>query len=402
MAQKRRSHGMGGLSKVTVTRTLKDGTQREYVRWRGTVQLGLDPATGKRRVATVEAATQAAAKRKLVALQKEVAKGAASVKGGKTTLTAWVDQYMKQAERDLRPNTIKGYKSAWNAHIKPLMGHRRLNEVGTADAYALREAIIDEKGLAASTARQATSVLSAFLSAAVAEGMLVSNPIESVKKIKAKSVVHKDALTPEQVRAFAAVAPPRWLLALFGGLRQSEALGAPLAMLHLDDPRGPWLDVSRQVVEVRGDARVPDGDDYEHMVGRFWSGPLKAGDARVVPLLPVLAQALSRHADTLTGPNPHGLLFPQPDGKPRSVKQDNADLKRTLQAAGLDGLGITSHWLRHTAATILAASGDTHTASQILGNSRAVLEAIYRHQSHTERVAAMQGWAEVIRPQIEG
>jgi len=212
----------------------------------------------------------------------------------------------------------------------------------------------------------------------------------------------------------------RWWIALLAGVRQGERLGATLDGLDLDQGT---LTIQWSLTEARfehgcgGTCGVQRGgscpqrrlilaDGLEHIQldGRLCLVRPKSGKPRTIPLHPQLVQALRRYlAATADQPNPHGLIWRNPDGTPITSGQDGAEWRDLLLAAEIitaeqakplreqaDGTppAPTTHWARHTTATILMELGvDARIIGEIVGHAT---EDITRHYQHVSSAAARE------------
>ena len=411
---KQRSHGDGGLYPI------RGGTL-----WRGVVDGGFDE-TGKRIQWEVTARTKTEAARKLNALKAEVAEHGAPLGRAATVADVAHDWLTSVARPDVDPKTYQGYSGMIANWIVPTIGRRRVGTLKPSDVRAVREAIA-AAGRGTSTARQAHAVLSMILDHAVAERLMRRNVAKDVRKPGTRAAgtvaAARGALTTAQTIAIleAAAAMPdaagsRWWFKILAGQRQGEILGATLADLDLD---AGLYEVSWKLEELRrehgcGDDpcrykqgarcpqarwRVPDDFEMRHLTGAWHLTRPKSRTGRVVPLIPQLAEAIRRHlAATAHLPNPHGLIWRQPDGSPILPRDDAQQWRELLVAAGVitadqavpGGTEMTGHWTRHTAVTVLASLGtDFQLIGEIVGHSSAQVTAMYRHAQDAEKRAAM-------------
>lgn len=427
-----RQHGEGALYKV------RDGTL-----WRGVLDLGWT-ADGRRDQRYVHARTQRECRDKLDALKREVAEHGAPLARA-VTVAAWSRTWLEQVARpDVDPKTYAGYAGAVRTWIVPTIGTKRVGALKPSDVRAVRQAIT-AAGRSTSTARQAHVVLSMMLDAAVAEKVCGRNVAKDVRKPGTRKGLvrtERGALTTAQTVAIlraAATLPgaagSRWWFKILTGQRQGEILGARLADLDLD--AGTYA-VSWKLEDLRREhgcdepcgyrqpARCPAArwvipDDFEmiHLDGPWHLTRPKSRSGRVVPLIPQLVEAIRRHLDATAGqPNPHGLIWHDPVGRPILPKADGQQWRDLLMAAEVitpaeavpGGTALTGHWTRHTAVTVLASLGaDFQLIGEIVGHSAAQVTAMYRHAQDTEKRAAMTAlggvWADAlgpVRPQIEG
>lgn len=423
---KTRSHGDGGLYEI-----------RGGKLWRGVVDGGYDD-DGKRIQHQVTARTKSEAARRLNALRAEIAEHGTPV-GKSRTVAQWAPEWLATvAKPSIDPHTYADYASAVRRWIVPTLGRKRIDALRPSDVRALHRAMADA-GRATSTQRGVHVALSLMLDAAKSERLCRVNVAEDVKRPGSRAVVRKTrgAFQTQQVLqilAAAAVMPnaagARWWFRMLTGARQGEILGAPLTSLDLD--AGLYI-VDWKLEELRREhgcggtcryrqgARCPQArwvipdDEFERipLTGAWHLTRPKSQTGRAVPLVPQLVEALRRWiAATADWPNPHGLIFRNPDGSPILPKNDQQgwrDLLVAAQIIGPDeavpgGTELTGHWSRHTVVTVLRALDvDWQTIGEILGQSSAQVVAMYTHVSEGEKRAAMGAlagaWGDAL-PQI--
>lgn len=434
---KKRDNGMGGLYQITRTRTLKDGTVKTYKLWRGVVDAGVD-AQGKRLQPYIHRKDKREAKRLLELLQDEIREnGVPSDK--QTTIAHWAPRWLDEiAKPNVDPKTYRNYRTAVTRRIVPLLGKKRLHEVTPGDVRSLRKYVVETQGLSTTTAREAHIALNLLLTAAVTDRLIRKNPADGVKAPKAEASTRKAIPTDEALAILrtAALMPDaagaRWWFKLLAGQRQGEILGATLEDLDLDIGyyRVSWKleELSREhgCKDVDGAPSCgkkrgafcpaarwerPDGFEKRQLAGRWHLTRPKSQTGRIVPLIPVLVEAIRRHlAATADQPNPHGLIWHMPDGAPITPRDDAQQWRDLLQAAAVitaeqnkpKGTEITGHLARHTAITALASLGvDMQLIGEIVGHSSVKVTEIYRHADQAEKIAASEklgtAWADALQ-----
>lgn len=423
---KKRDHGSGGLYPI-----------RGGKLWRGVLDLGVDPITGKRIQPMVHAKTQRACKAKLEALQDEIKanNGRPLRKGVK--LNDWAEQWFNQhGKPNLDPKTYATYRSTYKNWIGPVAGHKPVDTIMPADVTNVHRKIMDA-GKSTSLSRQAYIVVDQMLEQARREGLCSRNICQDVdrpgasKKRKGRAPAKRDALDEEIVIALLTAAAKRkngsmWWFKILTGQRQTEILGAVLEDLEiLPDGRGGYYTVNWKLEELasehgcgtpaadgtwpcgkkRGgsctDRRFVIPDDFAHrqLVGRLHLTEPKSNAGKRVPLIPVLVRLIERDLKMNTGPNPHGLIWRHDDGSPILPAEDAAGWRELLHEVGLigadqlvpGGTDMTGHVARHTTITALAALGaDWQLIGEIVGQSSERVTAGYRHARDAERMAVMQ------------
>lgn len=334
----------------------------------------------------------------------------------KMTVTTWTERWLNDVTKpNLRPDTWTSYASLIRKWVQPTLGHLKLGEVKPADVRRIRTVMLapDPKtGRAASTSTilKAFRVFSKCMEDARKEDLVTENVVNKVDPPR-KAVSTRSSFTVAQVRELllAAAAEPmgsRYAAALLMGVRQSEAIGLTIDCLHLDDEVAeikwqlqeiPWdhtcgtrsddgvypcgfKQAARCPTKVR---RVPDGYDFRMLAGNFALVPTKSRSTpiRHVPIIPPLAAALRLHlANTSHIPNPHGLVWRQADGSPIPHKVDQEGWRQLVVSVGLPK-ECTTHWARHSVATLLMEAGvDAKVVGEIVGHgSVAVTRGVYQH-----------------------
>jgi integrase len=259
-------------------------------------------------------------------------------------------------------------------HILPVFGARPLGTVRRGDVEAWAAGL----SLGGQTARLAVQYLGTMFEAAVADGLLATNPVHRAKRprVEVEPVV---PFTPAQLEALDAAAPGWFGVALIlgasCGLRQGEATG--LTVDRVDFLRKELV-VNRQLVTpARG-------------VPAF--GPLKTATSyRTVPLADVAVDALAAHLRAY-GTGDEGLLLYGPGGRPLARQRFNEVWRSVRARAGLPGARY--HDCRHTYASVLLSAGvSVPAAAEYLGHTPAVLLKTYAHlmpADHDRARAAVQ------------
>jgi integrase len=414
MSPKKRSPGDGGLYYIKA-RGL----------WRGVVDVGFWP-DGRRKQKSVTAKTQTAARQKLDALKAELAEHGAPL--DKTmTVETWANRWLDTVCRpNLKPNTLKAYQSLIHTWVVPTIGRKRVSLLKPSDLREVSKAITDA-GRSSSTALKVHNIMSAMLEAARLDGVTGRNIAKDVTAPRA-AVSTRDALTTEEAFALLREASQhvdgtRWLMAVLTGMRQGERIGATLDSI---DFTTNTFTVQWSLTEARfehgcggtcgakrgggcPDRRLilPDGFEHRVLDGRLILVRPKSGKVRVFPLIPQLADALKRYlAATITIPNPHGLIWRNGDGTPITPTQDNDDWRMLLYGAGViteeqakapkdraPGTpdAPTTHWARHTTATVLMELGvDARIVGEIVGHASTRITNRYQHVSSAAARAAME------------
>lgn len=391
--------------------------------WRAVVDNGFTP-DGRRRQLSATGRTAEIAREKLKAKLHEIDAFGAPIDKTKK-VQDWGDHWLDAVTKTkLKPNAQASYESVTRNWIYPVLGRRAVATLKPSDVHAMIKNVTDS-GRSSSTALKAYNILSGMLEAARVEGLCARNVANDVKPPKA-AVSTRGALSTEDALRILKVAADkpggaRWWVALLAGLRQSERIGQRITSLNLDS-EVPELAVEWQLDEIpsehgcarrddgtwecgrkRGAAcpekrfKIPYGFEYQHLVGRLCLIRPKSGRPRYVPLIPALAAALRSDITAAADkPNPYGLIWRHDDGSPILPAEDQQEWRDILFEAGLitqaqraPGSDVpTTHWARHTTATVLMELGvDAKIIGEIVGHQS---EAVTRRYQHVTSAAARE------------
>ena len=379
-------------------------------RWHGFVSLG-QREHGKADRRHVSAKTRGEVVSKVRELEQKRDAGLAPVAGKPMTVGEWMDHWLTIAKRSVRVKTYVGYECYVRLHIKPALGHVRLDRLQPEHLEAFYAHLADGKGLSPSMQLQQHRVISRALKVALQRGRVARNVATLVQAptLKRAEVV---PFTIEEARKILAAATThrnaaRWSVALAMGLRQGEALGA--RWVDLDLVAGTWRvtqAIQRQPYR-HGCGNAPCGQKplkCPKRVGGLLMVPPKSDKGRRTIGIPVqLVDALKAHRAAQQAERAaagslwqdHGLVFVQQNGAMIDPGRDWEEWKRLLAEAEVrDG---RLHDARHTAATLLLEQGvDARIVMEILGHSQITLtQNTYQHvmpqviADATQRVATV-------------
>lgn len=316
----------------------------------------------------------------------------------------WARHWFNEiAVKDIRPGTAATYRTDIEEYIIPAIGSRQLRKL-TPEHVRQLDKYIEAKGLTRSRVR-AYRTLSILLSAAAREGHVTRNVATLVKpprapkaKLTMLTVNHALKILAVTTGRPAPVAvdrlASRWWAALFTGARQGELLG--LEWDRVDFERGV-LDLSWQLQRLawehgcitpcgrkRGtdcpSRKLTSPADWEnrHIIGGlWWSRPKTSKSWRIIPLVSPLREMLEmRLRESVTEPNPYGLVWTQPNGRPIDPSADNRAWHDVLALAGVPDARL--HDARHTSASLLRKAGvPIGTIQRIMGHSTAAMSEAY-------------------------
>jgi integrase len=269
---------------------------------------------------------------------------------------SWLDT------RKLTPRTADEYRKLLGGHLLPAFGALAVDEITPPMVRAWHA------GLATGPTRKAHAygLLHAILATAVADDLIGANPcrirgatqVKRARKIRPATLPELAAITEGMRPAYQAIV----LLAAWCGLRFGE-----LAELRRAD-----VDTRAGVVHVRrGVTHTATGP----VVGT----PKSAAGVRDVAIPPHLLPAVRDHLAEHTGSARDALLFVSPSGTHlRSDSRMHDEFRAAAARAGRPDL--TFHDLRHTGATLAAATGATLAELMArFGHSTPNAAMLYQH-----------------------
>ena len=301
-------------------------------------------------------------------------------------LGPFLNRWIASLSDDLAPATIRQHEMIVRRHLIPAFGHRLLTGLTPSDV----DAYLERLELDPQTKRHHRATLRRALAMAVRDG-LVSRNVAALSTAPRMQKAERTYLTTAQVRHLIAEARserlwPLWTLIATTGLRVSEALG--LAWSDMDLTAGT-VTVSRQLARLDGK----------------WTRtqPKTRRSRRTIPLTPPAIDALHEQRlrqDHERGDHPRpidALVFTTPRGQPIHSTNILPAWYATLRRLGLPK--ITTHDLRHSAASMMLAAGiPLAVIADILGHSTMRVTAdLYAHVGTELRRDAVDRLAEALR-----
>lgn len=272
------------------------------------------------------------------------------------------------ARSDLRGSTRALYAGLWRLHLADAWGSMPVGDVTPAKVRAWHTAAARTTGPTALA--QSYRLLRSVLGVAVADEVIAANPCKLRNAGTPRAGRPSRALTAAEAQALAdhlgqhnRTARYRALVLVlaFGGLRFGEATAL------------------RRCDVLDGGARLR----VERAV-RFFSGAWLIGEPktdagrRIVSLPGAVAAALAAHMDKFVPDCPDALVFGTRSGQFLGSANFGQTFRRAAYAVGLPP--VRPHELRHTGATLAAATGaSTKELMRRLGHSSPAAALIYQH-----------------------
>ena len=368
---------------------------------------GLD---GKRRRKVVRRAKRADAVVVMRELRAELQKSG-DLATSAVTLEKWSEHWLAQRAEKLSPNTIAGYRTAFNDYINPMLGKRRLDKITTTDLNLLQaelkrtpkdRAIRGKRDLPEDTEMISSTyrllihnTLSASLKDAMREGKVTRNVCKLVERPTPRTSDEKALTVDEAVRLLMYLTThkqgPLWATYLLTGARRGEVIGLEI------DRVTKVLDLSWQTQRIKDIKTVPVNYEHRHLEGNLYlTRPKSKAGWRTPPLVEPLASILRRYI----GDRTEGLVFLR-DGRPWDPADASKEWKGLLKEAGLPD-DVTLHGARHTVVDLLyEAEVPEPVIMEIVGHSSRAVTRSYRSRGNQKIVReALEKMSSMVAPAI--
>jgi integrase len=290
----------------------------------------------------------------------------------------WLDS------RTLRPRTRAHYQALLTHHILPDLGEHRVHTITPIMVRNWHANL----GAGTPTYRaHAYSLLKTILNTAVAEQVIIANPCVIRGASSSKTVHMSRPATLEELTIIAELMPERLrlavLIAAWCGLRYGE-----LAELRRGD-----IDLEQQVIRVRRAVSRVAG--VKPIVGP----PKSSAGVRDVSIPPHLLPEFQLHLSDHVAIGARALLFPSSRGSDRHLAPATTyrHFYRARLAAGRPDLRW--HDLRHTGATLAAATGATLAELMgRLGHSSVHAAMRYQHAAADRDRVIAEALSQMVQP----
>jgi integrase len=342
--------------------------------WVGTVDIGRDPETGRRRRRKVSAPTKTECKARLDELREEKRR---------TGTVGRRDITVEKIVRDRLDNPPPNVKSPITRRVHEDHGARIIAAIGSKRLAKLTPTDVEQflrkmaaGGYAYKTIRDTRSLLIGAIRRAERDG-LVGRNVAALADMPTAASKQSDAMTLAQVGQLLGSGLDPWWRAYVSvgvmcGLRPGELLG-----LRWQD-----VDLAGRIIQVRHALTEQDGGPA--------IGALKTDRSRRTLVLPAASAAALRALRTQQAADrlrlgahyvDQDLVFCRPDGGFASRQAVYKQFRRRCEAAGIGG-DWHPHELRHTHVSVLSDAGvDMEDIADSVGHVNSVVtRTVYRHQ----------------------
>jgi integrase len=289
-------------------------------------------------------------------------------RSGKAAVKVVAEEWFT-SKRKIGRTTRRDYRDLLDNYVIPKWGDWQVAAVQWEDVNEWLTELQTKPGksggqLGAARIIKAYRVLSMVMKHAVFSKRIATSPCHDHELPRPDDEDEHVYLTYDQLERLALAAGEYRLLILtlgYCGIRWAEASA---------------VKVGRLLVPQR---RMRIVQNYTDVSGHLALGPVKNREKRSVPLPRSFADELGTLA---RGRRADDLLFTAPEGGPlRYANFRSRIFDPAVKAAGLDGMGITPHKLRHTAASLaIAAGADVKVVQVMLGHKDASMTLnVYGH-----------------------
>ena len=289
------------------------------------------------------------------------------------TLRSYVATWLPEraAVRGLKPKTLSEYQRYLDRLILPTLGELRLKDISPA---TVRAWIGKLNPTTPRLNEHAYTLLKTIFATAVQDELLDRNPC---RERLSRPVRHiGEPATLDELALLVAAMPERLRLMI------ELAAWCALRFGEVAELRRGDVDLANGVIRLSRAVQWVDGM-------KIVAAP-KADSVRVVAFPPHIGDAIKEHLKNHAQWGKDGLLFPTTHGEQyRAPTFHQAYFRKAREAAGRPDLRF--HDLRHTGATMAAASGATLTElMQRLGHSTVSAALAYQHavEGSDKRIAA--------------
>lgn len=321
-------------------------------------------AAGNRAGAPVTFATKGDAQRWLSAAETDMSRGEwHDPRLGDIPFGEWAERWVATKAPKLQPSTVDLYRYLLRRHIIPRFGAVAVGRITAVEVQAWL-ARLHGTDLSPNTVAKAYRVLSGVLDGAVDARLIARSPCT----LKGAGTERHDEIQIATPNRWQPWPPPSGPAGRRSCSPPPTAACGGASWPRYADGTSTWGQhhaVTRKLAEVNGQLSF---------------GPPKSpAGRRTIGIPSFVARSLAVHIDLYALPGADGLVFPSADGQP--MRRSNFRRRVSEPATAEVGMrGFRVHGLRHTAATLAAASGTSLKALMArIGHASAAAALRYQH-----------------------
>ena len=367
--------------------------QRTKGSWEIAINIGKDPATGRRKqhFETVKG-NKGAAQKRMTELLRQLDTNS-FIKPIKTTVKTYLEQWLQDyVKPNLSPRSYERYESVIRVHILPSLGNIPLTKLQPSHIQRLYSTKLNE-GLASRSVLYIHRILHKALQTAIKTDLLSRNILDCVEVPKFK-LIEMQIWDEDEVNRFLIAAKDSqyytlFFTALFTGCRRSELLALK------------WSDINLLLCQLSISRGLHQLRNREYI----FTQPKTAKSSRVISLSPSVVHVLKEYfnqkamdkamADIkLTDDD---LVFSTFEGKPLRPNTVSRAWSITAKKAGIKI--IRFHDARHTHASLMLKQGiHPKIVQERLGHSTiSTTLDIYSHVTPGMQQAAAQRFDDILK-----
>ena len=356
--------------------------QKENGRWEIQIMDGYK-SDGRRNIRTFTDKTQSGAKRKRDEYLRKRAMG--MLTGKDIRFDEWADQWFEFHKENVKPTTAEGYRYTLRI-LKDHFGRRKLSEIKAMDIEQfLRQ--LRKEGRSDSALAQCRGMMFQICKKAVANDLILKNPVEYAEKIRKGPPKRKEAFTADEVRYLMENLPEDKIgwsirLMLSTGMRTQELLGLEPRHIARD---GSTITIEQALVRIKGSVAIGTPKSYDS----YRTIP--------VPQMTQYCARLLRNTDDKFIWN-----SPRKADQPCNPSHFATQFEKTLET--MYGVRVlTPHCCRHTYVSQLQTLGvDLATIQSIVGHADVDMTRHYLHVQESIRQEAVERFSEAFSKKGKG
>lgn len=367
---KRRANGEGSLRR------------KENGSWEIQIMDGFKP-DGRRNIRSFTGATQREAREKRDEYFRK--KAAGLLTGQDLRFDEWADRWFAFHQESVKPTTAEGYRYTLRI-LKDHFGRRKLSEIKAMDVEQfLRQ--LRKEGRSDSALAQCRGMLYQICKKAVANDLILKNPVEFAEKMRKGPPKRKEAFTADEVRYLMENLPENKIgwsirLLLATGMRTQELLGLEPRHIAKD---GSTITIEQALVRIKGSVAI---------------GTPKSFDSyRTIPIPPMVQYCARLLRDT---EEKFVWNSPKKADQPCNPSHFATQFEKVLET--MDGVRVlTPHCCRHTYVSQLQALGvSVETIQSIVGHADIDMTRHYLHVQENIRQDAVQRFSDAFSKKGKG
>ena len=292
------------------------------------------------------------------------------------SFSEWADFWFEHHKNMISATTQEGYTYTLR-NLKTHFGRRKLSEIKTYDIEQYLMKLVRD-GKSGSTVAQSRGMLFQIFKMAVANDILIKNPVAHAEKIRRAPPKPKEAFTADEVRKLMKELPEDKMgwsirLQLATGMRTQELLALEPRHIAKD---GSSINVAQAVVMEKGKAVI---------------GPTKTHTSvRTIPVPETVRYCARNLRDT----DRMFIWEGKCSNKPVNPSYFRDQFKEMIGAIE-DVRVLTPHCCRHTYVTQMLALGvDPKTIQALVGHAEIDMTMYYAHAQESSKQAAISRYDE--------